>query len=42
LHPWLYDFPLLLKPFRAAELLSTVREVLSVDDAAGDQIEPPN
>jgi two-component system, cell cycle sensor histidine kinase and response regulator CckA len=41
LHPWLYDFPLLLKPFRAAELLSTVREVLSVDDAAGDQIEPP-
>jgi two-component system cell cycle sensor histidine kinase/response regulator CckA len=29
LHPWLQSIPTLLKPFRAAELLSTVRKVLS-------------
>jgi two-component system cell cycle sensor histidine kinase/response regulator CckA len=29
LHPWLESIPTLLKPFRAAELLSTVRKVLS-------------
>ena len=32
LHPWLESIPTLLKPFRAAELLSTVRKVLSAND----------
>jgi DNA-binding response OmpR family regulator len=32
LHPWLEAVPALLKPFRAAELLSTVRKVLSASD----------
>ena len=32
LHPWLESIPTLLKPFRAAELLSTVRKVLSASD----------
>jgi two-component system cell cycle sensor histidine kinase/response regulator CckA len=33
LHPWLQGVPTLLKPFRSAELLSTVRKVLSVRDS---------
>ncbi len=33
LHPWLESIPTLLKPFRAAELLSTVRKVLSPSDS---------
>jgi two-component system, cell cycle sensor histidine kinase and response regulator CckA len=32
LHPWLESIPTLLKPFRATELLSTVRKVLSASD----------
>jgi CheY-like chemotaxis protein len=32
LHPWLESTPTLLKPFRATELLSTVRKVLSAND----------
>jgi two-component system, cell cycle sensor histidine kinase and response regulator CckA len=32
LHPWLEAIPTLLKPFRATELLSTVRKVLSASD----------
>jgi CheY-like chemotaxis protein len=32
LHPWLESIPTLLKPFKAAELLSTVRKVLSASD----------
>jgi two-component system chemotaxis response regulator CheY len=37
LHPWLESIPTLLKPFRAAELLSTVRKVLSASDDSRDQ-----
>jgi two-component system cell cycle sensor histidine kinase/response regulator CckA len=33
LHPWLEAVPTLAKPFRAAELLSTVRKVLSMSDS---------
>jgi two-component system, cell cycle sensor histidine kinase and response regulator CckA len=33
LHPWLESIPTLLKPFRATQLLSTVRKVLSASDA---------
>jgi two-component system cell cycle sensor histidine kinase/response regulator CckA len=32
LHPWLQSIPTLPKPFRATELLSTVRKVLSAND----------
>jgi two-component system, cell cycle sensor histidine kinase and response regulator CckA len=32
LHPWLESIPTLLKPFRATELLYTVRKVLSAND----------
>jgi two-component system cell cycle sensor histidine kinase/response regulator CckA len=32
LHPWLRTVPTLLKPFRAGELLSTVRKLLPVSD----------
>ena len=34
LYPWLQNIPTLLKPFRAAELLSTVRKVLSGREGA--------
>jgi hypothetical protein len=37
LHPWLESILTLLKPFRAAELLSTVRKVLSASDDSRDQ-----
>jgi two-component system, cell cycle sensor histidine kinase and response regulator CckA len=33
-HPWLRTVPMLLKPFRAGELLSTVRKVLLLSDGA--------
>ena len=33
-HPWLGDVTTLLKPFRAAELLSAVRKVLGVSHGA--------
>jgi hypothetical protein len=38
LHPWLESIPTLLKPFRAAELLSTVRKVLSASEGNQQQI----
>jgi two-component system cell cycle sensor histidine kinase/response regulator CckA len=38
LHPWLETIPTLLKPFRAAELLSTVRKVLTVNDGDREEI----
>jgi two-component system, OmpR family, alkaline phosphatase synthesis response regulator PhoP len=31
LHPWLRTVPTLIKPFRASELLATVRKVLSTN-----------
>jgi len=39
LHPWLESVPTLLKPFRAAELLSTVRKILSA--SKGNHQEAP-
>ena len=42
LHPWLESIPTLLKPFRATELLSTVRKVLSASDGNRQQIAPEN
>jgi two-component system cell cycle sensor histidine kinase/response regulator CckA len=38
LHPWLETVPTLLKPFRAAELLSTVKKVLSASGGTRRQI----
>jgi two-component system cell cycle sensor histidine kinase/response regulator CckA len=40
LHPWLESIPTLLKPFRANELLFTVRKVLSASDINRQQIAP--
>jgi two-component system, OmpR family, response regulator len=40
LHPWLESIPTLLKPFRATQLLSTVRKVLSASDANRRQTAP--
>jgi two-component system cell cycle sensor histidine kinase/response regulator CckA len=42
LHPWLESIPTLLKPFRATELLSTVRKVLSANEGNRQQIAPKN
>jgi two-component system cell cycle sensor histidine kinase/response regulator CckA len=42
LHPWLESIPTLLKPFRATELLSTVRKVLSANEGSRQQIAPKN
>jgi two-component system, cell cycle sensor histidine kinase and response regulator CckA len=42
LNPWLESIPTLLKPFRATELLSTVRKVLSASDSGREQIAPEN
>jgi two-component system cell cycle sensor histidine kinase/response regulator CckA len=42
LHPWLESIPTLLKPFRAAELLSTVRKVLSANHGNRHEIAPEN
>lgn len=42
LHPWLHAVPTLFKPFKAAELLSAVKNVLSVSDSAGERIAPPS
>src|SRR3984957_13348378 len=40
LHPWLQTIPTLIKPFRAAELLSTVRKVLSASASDRERITP--
>jgi two-component system cell cycle sensor histidine kinase/response regulator CckA len=42
LHPWLETIPTLLKPFRATELLSTVRKVLSANEGNRQGIAPEN
>jgi two-component system cell cycle sensor histidine kinase/response regulator CckA len=42
LHTWLQSIPTLLKPFRAAELLSTVRKVLSASEGNHQEIAPDN
>jgi CheY-like chemotaxis protein len=42
LHPWLESIPTLLKPFRANELLSTVRKVLSASEGSHEEIGPDN
>jgi two-component system cell cycle sensor histidine kinase/response regulator CckA len=42
LHPWLQAIPTLIKPFRAAELLSTVRKVLSASASDRERITPEN
>jgi len=40
LRPWLEAVPTLLKPFGAAELLSTVKRVLNVSDSVHEPIAP--
>jgi two-component system cell cycle sensor histidine kinase/response regulator CckA len=42
LNPWLESIPTLLKPFRVAELLSTVRKVLSARDGNRQATVPGN
>jgi two-component system cell cycle sensor histidine kinase/response regulator CckA len=42
LHPWLQAVTTLLKPFRAVELLSAVKKILSVSDSVHELGQPAN